>query len=61
MVSKTDGGHEALRFFTYMRDKKGFIGKARMREWLKLHKIQCDEVTRTLVLLMIADERASEN
>jgi len=43
------------------QDKKGFIGKARMREWLKLHKIQCDEVTRTLVLLMIADERASEN
>mmetsp|Transcript_40291 Transcript_40291/g.126842 ORF Transcript_40291/g.126842 Transcript_40291/m.126842 type:complete len:131 (-) Transcript_40291:108-500(-) len=43
LSGKTDGGHEALRFFTYMRDKKGFIGKARMREWLKLHKIQCDE------------------
>jgi Ca2+-binding EF-hand superfamily protein len=34
---------EVLQFFTFMRDKKGFVTRQRFRQWLDQSKVKCTE------------------
>uniref|UniRef100_A0A6T8PRA0 EF-hand domain-containing protein n=1 Tax=Hemiselmis andersenii TaxID=464988 RepID=A0A6T8PRA0_HEMAN len=40
LAKSRDGETEVMRFFTFMKDRKGFITRERLFEWLQANQIQ---------------------